>query len=175
MCVSFNSFNSHQRINTVSIWILSLFMFLRLRSEHQQSSQLERLIAPSPSSSVLLVCPLLVRRGTGRPVGSLAGRAGRGGGPRSGPEQSPEPSSPLSWTGPGRNVPPTLSRSAGRSRPEVWASPAGETRGHETGHTDSRIYLQPIEMCLFVFCFSVTIFTGNISAADTRIFSSESL
>lgn len=66
------------------------------------------------------------------PVGSLAARAGRGGGPRSGPEQSPEPSAPLRRSGPARDAPPMFSLSAGRSRPEVWSSPAGEPREQGT-------------------------------------------
>ena len=96
-------------------------------SEQQQSPWLESLSSPSPSSSMQPVCPLLVRRGTGSPAESPAGGTGRVGYPHFGQEQSPEPSAPLQRTGPGRDAPPKFAPLAGRSRPEVWASPAGGT------------------------------------------------
>lgn len=81
-------------------------------------------LAPHASSSVLLVLPLLVRRGTDRP----AGRAGRAAGRRSAAAPTPEPSAPPGRNVPGRDAPPTFSPPVCRSPPAVWASPAGQTR-----------------------------------------------
>lgn len=145
-----------------------MFLKTELSSESRLfSSELQQSRTPSPSSPVLLACPPVVRRGTGGPVGSLAGRAGRGGGPRSGPEQSPEPSARLRRTDSGRDAPPTSSPPAGRSRPEVWASPAGETRGHEAGlHAESHDRPSVSVWCLilvFVFCVSTIL---NVSTTN---------